>query len=235
MVKSSVDLRHDSLDDVKAMLFAWFPEISDGITFSILRGGYSGTNYLLKQRNDIIGVLKICNGYKVSDTENQAKITSYVREKGFTGACYCFRRQDSESFTAISNDGQPVLLLSYVSGEPVDQVIERGVISKSLILASIGRQLAALHNITIDSSTSLLSYRDGGCCNIWAHISGAVLTTYLNNDDPEIRDHPFVSFYVQRVPSLQCDLKDPELALGVIHGDPFLDNVLVDANTGEFR
>ena len=59
----------------------------------------------------------------------------------------------------------------------------------------------------------------------------------LNCGHKDVLDHPFLNFYIDRLeknlkPEIEFSKKN--LAFGVLHGDPFFDNIFVDEASGDF-
>lgn len=52
---------------------------------------------------------------------------------------------------------------------------------------------------------------------------------------PNSKDHAFTTFYATQLPNLVDGMERDGLPQGVLHGDPFFDNVLVAEDTGEFQ
>eukprot|EP01041_Mallomonas_annulata_P007025 gene7025-14294_t len=234
MVKSNIDLRSDSKEELQEILSNWW---SDCILINhcTLRGGYSGTNYKLETHDGKIAVLKICNGYDLPAVEKQAQIMNHLKEYGFNGACYPYPLHNSITYTCLTKDDQPAILLNFIQGRAADIVVESGVVSLQHMLTSVGRNLALLHSTKINNSSNLLSYIDGGCCLLGKHITNDIKRIFNESTDEFIINHPFLTFYFERVDTLCRDVCLPNIPMGIVHGDPFLDNVFVDEITGEFR
>ena len=242
MVKVSVNFRKDSFESIEKLVLKWCPTASIE-NFKFLLGGYSGTNYLivgkfenkLEDSAEVLGVLKICNGYEMKDVENQAEIMAYLHQQRFSKSCFARKLAEGQGYGLETPDGQPALFLSFIPGVPGDVLVQSGQISTTFMTKSLGENLASLHNVEVMDQDRFLAYRDGGCCNIGEHISGSIAAKYKFQTDSYIREHPFLQFYFERLPLLQRDMAAAGLPTGIIHGDPFLDNVLVDQFTGEFK
>lgn len=236
MVKCSVDLRSDSIEQLNVLVQRWWPSkvIS---SFQILRGGYSGTNYKILTTEGDLAVLKVCNGYTRQQIEEQAQCTAYLNKNGFGDRC-CFPFPLSESsnqYVALTHDEEPSILINFIIGKAADYVLEQRVVSVDIILFNVGHGLAALHNVPLDESNCLRSFVDGGACFAGLHLKGYFLNLFHNHSESFVTEHPFVAIYDDRNYSLVHDITNSELPVGILHGDPFLDNVLLDESTGALR
>lgn len=252
MVKADVDLRTDSLESLQVLIKQWLPSATVA-SYQIMRGGFSGTNYKITVLHDGDGestyALKICNGYTAWDVEQQAQCTAYLAAHNFAEfCCYSLPVQTSSSsssssaasqqFTALTEDGQPATLLNFVHGRAADHVIEvNPSVTAVSVLRCCGQQLSHLHRIVVDDASrgALRSYTTGGACLIGLHVRGHFTSMFADTTDDYILQHPYLPFYRAHVPHLVADVQGGELPLGVLHGDPFLDNILIDEGTGAFR
>jgi len=66
-----------------------------------------------------------------------------------------------------------------------------------------------------------------------ARILTFAVTLKVSNSE-FVKEHPFVAFYAEKLAILQEMVAVEGLPQGILHGDPFLDNVLVDPITGNF-
>ena len=243
MVKQAVDFRQDSHESLTALVQQWLPEISIA-SFRKMDGGYSGTNY------EIIAVapsstistkyaLKICNGYAAADVEAQALCTAFIAANGFSDRC-CYSLPTAAcgdaAYTAMTADGVPATLLTFVEGCAADHVIETcPSVTVGTVLRACGAQLAALHRVTGPGLAALRTYVDGGACLVGEHMRGHFLALFDAATDPHVATHPYVAFYRAAAPGLVADLASAAaMPQGVLHGDAFLDNVLLDAASGAF-
>ena len=237
MVKSAVDFRTDSLEDLQLLLNIWF---SDKIiqNFTVLRGGYSGTNYMIECSEKFRVVMKICNGYDIEEIECQAIAADFLQNNHFHGVCDAYKLQNptiDSIFTALTNDNQPVLLLRYLNGENADVLVESGVITHSFALSEVGKNLALMHSTNGKNIQSIRHFHIAGACFVGNHIRYYYRDLLLSHQEEYIRNHHFVQYYIDRVESLITAVTQNDLPLGILHGDPFLDNVLLDSITGKFR
>ena len=70
---------------------------------------------------------------------------------------------------------------------------------------------------------------DGGCCDVQDHVNGKMQEKIESSP----RRDAFLPFYLTHLAVLRTEMSlAPQLPTGITHGDPFADNVLVDATTG---
>lgn len=180
-----------------------------------------------------VAVLKVCNSYTVDDVEAQARVSAHVREHGFKQACAPQRRRGVEpsgaQFTTTAADGTPCCLLSWVEGVAADKVVAAGTVAPEAVLRAIGQGLAELHRVPVDAAAALRTIETGGGCDVRLHLSGELLALFRSNEHAS--GHDFLPFYERQLECLQKAM-GADLPRGVLHGDPFLDNVLVDGASG---
>ena len=234
MVKSDVDLRSDSIESLDNLIRNWWP-LESISSFTILRGGYSGTNYKFFTQKGSCGVIKICNGYDKLEIEEQSRCTAFLASSGFNFACCPLPLAgDENSFVALTDDNVPAILLTFIDGKAADYLLENRLFPPLQILSTVGRGLAQLHSVGGEQN-HLRSFMNGGACFVGQHIQGYFKNIFESHDDPFIKEHLFVRFYFERVDSMVVDIMEQGLPSGVLHGDPFLDNILLNQSTGELR
>lgn len=240
MVKAAVDHRHDNLEGVSEMLKLWFPE-RHVTTFRTLRGGYSGTNYLVETDIGEQYVLKIAHGYNADDVEEQAKLGAYLKSKNFSGCCYPHpvamhdECGSSHRYVAMIDESEPALLLNYIRGRAADYLIETGALDHKDSLTKIGYNLAMMHLLPVVSAAKLRKHKEDGICFLNKHMRGDYFRLFTQTEDEFIINHKFSKFYVEQFEWLiNCFNKCECFRQSIVHGDPFLDNVLFDADTKEF-
>jgi len=129
--------------------------------------------------------------------------------------------------------GDPVIMLSFARGVAADAALEAGDVAPPDALRAIGVTLGAMHAVDVDAPPAaarrmraprLRAITEGGACDVCKHVSGEVLAKLEASE--HTRDHPYVTrFYPPELARLRAALGAPGLARGVLHGDPFLDNV----------
>jgi len=239
MVKVAVDVRHDSHEELQRLLRAWWPE-ETLVGSSVLRGGFSATNYMVTTATQRVAVLKVCNSYSRQEVEEQAACQAQLarcaseEQKVCTAYPLAVSPDDAQGlalpamYTCLTHDGVPAVLVTFVRGRAADRLIEEGVVNDGDMMFAIGQQMAALHSVPLDSPSQkqrpLRSYHDAGCCLLGGHYSGKFLRLFTE----QLPHHPYVAFYQQRQPQVVRLLGDQKVPLGIVHGDAFLDNVLVE-------
>ena len=201
----------------------------------VLFGGYSGTSIRVTGADGSRAVLKLCHGYGKSDAAAQAAVAAHCAAAGFTGVCAPLPLKGKSGGCVYERgDGTPVMLLSWVEGVAADKVLSAGEVESGVLLGSIGAGLAALHSVPVSTAAAcrLRACEAGsGACDVAKHMSGELLAKMRASE--HTRSHGFVSgFYEPEAASLVQTMKDAALPRGVLHGDPFLDNMLVDPRTG---
>ena len=230
--------------ELAELLSEWFD--SQMRTHKRLFGGYSGSTYRVEIADGTVAVLKICHGYSREDVEAQARIMAHLRANGFEGACFALPRRKqvpasatgaAPTYTALARDGSPTCVLTYVEGESAARIISSEVVEAETVLAALGAGLARLHQVALPSDgTALRNFTEGGACSLQQHLSGAFSallrsSDHLNGEDA-VTLHPFISFYEAQLEGLREAIDSSNLPLGVLHGDPFLDNAHVSQATG---
>jgi Ser/Thr protein kinase RdoA (MazF antagonist) len=113
----------------------------------------------------------------------------------------------------------PCLLLEYI-GDSVaaDVAVETLGADRKRIMEFIGEALAKIHSVS--SMDGLPSYRDGGAVELYQHINGSLLSAVRAKNDSN-----FTEMYERELKNFAVI---DQLPVGIIHGDPFLDNFLVN-------
>eukprot|EP00981_Chlorochromonas_danica_P010088 scaffold3044_cov176-Ochromonas_danica.AAC.6 len=259
MVKESLAEVHETLEDITELVSRWWMDyvVED---FSLLKGGYSATNYLVKllrqpqQQQGVVGdnleearkvVLKICKGYDLSAVEQQGQIAAYLHDHGFRQCCAPYpllSRDDDNKIHYVTMFGShPVMIVNYLNGVGGDLLIEDGILTLAQAAGKIGHSLAAMHAIAIVKETddsqytkNLRSYTTDGICFVGRHLTGDYARLFQDQKEDYIRQHPFLQVYLARYDDLCATVKACDgLRNAVLHGDAFLDNVLFDRVTGE--
>lgn len=235
MVKADVDHRFDSKEDLELLLQTWWK--SETIkSFHKLRGGYSGTNYYILTNSSKEAVMKICHGYTLPEVESQFKIPFYLFDNGYDYSCRPFKllNANPESyFTTLTDDKQPVVLMNFLPGNAGDVVIDSAVVEKSKALEEIGYFLGMMHNTPLKGSQKVRNFVDEGICLLGKHIRGEFANLFKNHSEEYITNHPYVKFYFDHYALfLSTIAKCQSFRQSVIHGDAFLDNIILDSVDG---
>ena len=201
--------------------------------FKILFGGYSGTSIAVTGSDDTKAVLKVCHGYTMEDVDAQVAICVHARSNGFDGICTALPRRGLPSkFTVSREDGAVCCLLSWVDGIAADKVVSAGRVPATDVLSAVGAGLARLHSVPVSdaAATELRAIEAGGGCDLRKHVGGEYEAEIMSSE--EVKGHDFLPFYERQLACLRTALAEPGLPRGLLHADPFLDNILVDATNG---
>ena len=204
--------------------------------FKILFGGYSGTSVGITGTDGTKAVLKVCHGYTVEDVAAQAAICVHASKHGFDGICTALpvRNAPTNQFSTLREDGAACCLLSWVEGTAADKVISAGRVSAADVLKGVGGGLARLHSVPVPpmAACSLRALEAGGACDLRKHINGEI--DAVLSSSKVVAGHDFLPFYARQLASLRAAVAEPGLPRGLLHGDPFLDNMLVNPSDGSF-
>lgn len=182
MVKESLAEAHETLEDITELVSRWWVDaiVED---FSLLKGGYSATNYLVKllpqpqpqppqqqQEQQVVSdnleetrkvVLKICKGYDLSAVEQQGQIAAFLHDKGFYQCCAPYpllSKDDHEKHYVTMFGSHPVMIVNYLNGVGGDLLIEEGLLTLAQAAGKIGHSLATMHAIAITKETDDSQY-----------------------------------------------------------------------------
>ena len=122
----------------------------------------------------------------------------------------------------------PTILIKYIANCVAgDVAVETLGLSRSWILENIGEVLGRIHSVGVPDGVQIASYQQGGAVELSGHIRGDFLDSIRAKNVAE-----FSSMYEAEL----CEFHAMEgLPVGIIHGDPFLDNFLVDKETFDLR
>jgi Ser/Thr protein kinase RdoA (MazF antagonist) len=203
----------------------------------VLFGGYSGTSISVTGADSKKAVLKLCHGYTVADAVAQAAVAAHAARAGFAGVCapLPLRAPSATPCVFSQADGTPVMMLSWVEGVAADKVLAAEGTDTDKLLRSVGAGLAGLHSVAVGGAAAdeLRQCEKGsGACDVAKHISGELLRKMEGS--AHTKAHPFVAeFYAAERAALAASMAADGLPRGLLHGDPFLDNMLVTPSTGE--
>ncbi|KAG8466348.1 hypothetical protein KFE25_002104 [Diacronema lutheri] len=213
-------------------LFGFGDGTPDSIRATQLFGGYSGETFRIDELHGArrVAALKVCRGYPQEEVRAQAAVQGLIGARGFTGACAALPLVSppgsAPAYVAQSARGEPVCMLSFVDGVPADAAIDAGADAVG-VLRAVGERLASLHAVPVDArADGLRTFRDGGVCLLARHAAGAIGEEMRKSE--HTRGHPFVARYGALLAELRAAVAVADvLPNGILHGDPFLDNVLV--------
>jgi len=226
-------------------------------------GGFSATNYRVETKDGEMAVLKIMNGMQKKSVKGQTDIIEYLFRRGYTGLGRPYiaawkgkdeskqksdedKDEDEDEDTHDDDDGDddiekryvvfkgtPCCLLSYVDGISAEEALEQNLdLCESTVIAMLGEELAKLHSVVVTPDAGLRDHLTGGASLASEHMNGVYL---LAIEDSKYANHPFIKFYQEELVNLIDCMSNRNLPKGIIHGDPFLDNVIVDEKSGHFK
>jgi Ser/Thr protein kinase RdoA (MazF antagonist) len=237
------------------------PIVSDYTSSRLLErkqlfGGYSGSNYRVDLEDGSTFVLKVTNGYTAEHAELMCRTAYHLGRNDY--CCLPITRirqstsEDDEDDAATKNDdsakfrfvslnethGVPAFLLTFVEGKQADQVMREQPHLATNVMRGIGGGLARMHaaaSMTREKAQTIgLRWyeKDGGCCDVQDQVNGTVLASI--DQCQEIQNHEFLPFYKKELSLLQSEMRlAKDMEMGITHGDPFADNVLVHCETGD--
>ena len=216
-----------------------------------LFGGYSGCSYRVELEDGMRFVVKVSNGYSFDDTEFMCRTARHLAEVGYEECCLPIPKAAAgdgheAKYRLVSlkeRRGVPAFLLTHVIGRPADRVMRESPAFAVAVMRGIGDGLGRMHFLTeindgaekVVAEHGLRWYvKDGGCCDVQDQLDGKILAKIASSET--VKHHAFVPFYEKELAALREEMtlaQDGTLGLGITHGDPFADNVLVDPGTGE--
>ena len=238
MVKEKITRTlHDS--SVISLLCAQY-SLPPPTRFVSLAGGFSGTNYRCDFQHQPSICLKICHGYERIFVEAQAKVQHHLFQHQYKMACFAMTlnaTSQCSTFSFATQDpttGDPVIVLTFVNGRAADALLEEKLVSVDVVFQGMGASLGELHTVPVCDQDQLRTYQDGGACDVYKQM----MKIELKRMEISIhtKNHPFLTFYIPRRQALEdamCKAEHLNLTRGVIHGDPFADNVMLDPTTGQ--
>ena len=239
MVKETITRQSHSAETITQICSRY--GLSAPSSYKALSGGFSGTNYRLDFFDGTNVCLKICHGYLISFVEAQARVQDFLQKHHYKTACFAVplissAATDNFQFATLDpTTGDPAIVLTFSTGRAADALLEEGRVSVKTAFDGFGSSLGALHSIPVLPGDNLRTYEEGGACDVYKQMTKSVLHTMESSEFT--KDHPFVTkFYKSRRDALETTMlkaKSSLLQIGVIHGDPFADNVMLDPITGQ--
>jgi aminoglycoside phosphotransferase (APT) family kinase protein len=177
-----------------------------------------------------------------------AAVAAAAGEGGAAVASSGGRTCAASDYVSMSYGNSPSIVLDFLEGRPADKVLVLGdatdpTISERVVTGA-GAALAALHAVPLPDSSELAGtgLRDAGgggsntypgpdpaaACNVGQHKQFAAEFAQV---DCVVHGHPFIALHAEQLDALVATMEQP-LPRGLIHGDPFMDNLLAK-DTGE--
>lgn len=195
--------------------------------FVYVFGGLSTTTIRvdLKGRNSMILKIFYPNPAPVKVFQNAVNIITFLRD--VLPVPFPLFSSEIQQIQISQNETFPCILMHYFPGSvAADRAIESGHADKFSVLAEVGKVLARMHSIPIPSG-QFTSYEEGGAVELGHHMSGKFRKPVLAKKTAD-----FSQLYLAE---LEHSPDMSSMHLGIIHGDPFLDNMLLDRESFELK
>jgi len=204
-----------------------------------LHSGYSGENYKVVGKDGTHAVLKLKPNVSEDNLKGEIRILEYLRKRNFAGACTAIPMDGEDKGSSKGNEyvtsfkGIPYCVLRYIEGVPAIDLMEIALsLNENTVLRNIGKELAALHSVAVTPDAKLRDLSTGGVATAREHLDGIYLEKF--DEGSALGEHTFFKFYQEELVNLIDCLNNDKLPRGIIHGDPFLDNILLDEKSGNF-
>lgn len=224
MVKPSIIAREFSKHEIEFFLRQLVPECPDDfslIEYEYLFGGLSTTTIRVKIGNlNTTYVLKIFypNDAPLTTFQNAMNVCHYIHEK------HPEIRISHPVFDSTVRviEGFPCVLMNFISDAVAgDVAVEQMGIPRSKVLYAVGIVLAQLHSVAVSENCAIESYHAGGAVELYKHQMGGFLDKIQSLGNAE-----FSEWYASELSSWP-ELFTKNFHTGIVHGDPFMDNVMV--------
>ena len=210
-------------------------------SYKQLLGGYSGCSYAVELSDgDSRAVVKLSNGYTPDSAEFMCRTARYLAAVGYEDCCLPIpktKKCDKYEFVSLNYQPTPAFLLTHVEGQQADKVMRDSPNLAPTVMEGIGSGLGRMHACSsplskADATDKKLRYyeKDGGCCDVQDHLEDKCLSKIQASNSPA--KVSFLPIYQKELAALKKEMA-VELEMGITHGDPFADNVLVEPDTGK--
>ena len=218
MSKPHVLAREFSSKEISTFLSELMPSACL-VSYEYLFGGLSTTTVKIELEEKKFAILKIFypNPSSFSTFENSMNICRYIKSANSD-----IRIAYPLTEIRFGELGIPAIIMSYIENSIGGNLIEKKI--QTNILNQLGTVLAQIHQLRI--SSELVSYETGGAVDLFDHASGKLLDSISKIDNAE-----FTELYKTELAESFQNLK--RFPIGIIHGDPYLDNVLVSVSDHE--
>jgi Ser/Thr protein kinase RdoA (MazF antagonist) len=254
MPKASVDITTTSREEIVALLSDWGlgGQVGD---FTKCYGGFSGSNYAVSLHDGRKLLLKCTNDQPKADVEAQVSALLFLRSASTAPpTCYpwplggggssCGSGGVAADYVSMRT-GSPSIVLDFLAGGPADKVLASAggagapVDVVRRIFGGAGGALAQLHSVALppDAEVATAGIRDAGGAG---RFPGADLAAacFVGQQpafvaefagEASLEGHPFLPLHAESVGELVSTMQ-ADVPRGFIHGDPFLDNLLSEAD-----
>jgi aminoglycoside phosphotransferase (APT) family kinase protein len=224
MVKPDVIARDFSRDEIETIVRILVANSDVRVThYMYLFGGLSTTTIRVDFQDGQKAILKVFfpNDPGIESIQNAMDICQYIH-------AHCaslpithplgdgvVRLVELEKFSA------PCILMNYIDNSIA---ADRAGVDRWRVMAELGTALSNLHRIPVPSPCSLMTYEQSGAVDLAKHARGDFVDAIAKKGNSE-----FAKLYANMIASYFKNIGSSKL--GIIHGDPFLDNVLLDKST----
>ena len=199
------------------------------VAFNYLYGGLSTTTVKVKvvfhdREREMVLKIFYPNPASVETFQNAMDICAFLADRGVPVAGPAAGRV-VEMVTLPCGLRVPCFLITLIPNAVAgDVAVEQMGVSRTLVLDGMGRILGQIHSAEA-TSANLVSYTKGGAVELARHIANEFMDEIASRGNQEFNE-------LYR--SEQQLLTEPELfPIGLIHGDPFMDNFLLDKESLE--
>mmetsp|Transcript_21783 Transcript_21783/g.86485 ORF Transcript_21783/g.86485 Transcript_21783/m.86485 type:complete len:398 (-) Transcript_21783:222-1415(-) len=243
--KSSVDAAELSDKELHRVFAALFPEAHypPQRTWK-LSNGACAANYAVVRADGSRCVVKAVTG-----DESASLASTQVRVlRALRGACVAPDAVSDEVVACVTSKDAPAsaVAMEFVVGAPANLLVRDGRVSPVVAYAALGAALARLHRFFSPGADTVTPRRDA--VDLLAEVAAAndvahprYLETYIRvpadrtlddlGTSLEDNPHPFVTGWLLadgRLAEARRSLADRKLARGLLHGDPYADNLMLE-------
>ena len=235
MVKEDVDLALLADAEIARLTALW--DLPPLAAATKLCNGYGSVNYKLTFTEDseplVLKVAVVPNAE--ASAAVQAQVMAHISDAGF-GLSPALHPLPSGGLTAncVTDVGATAaaLVIAFSAGTPAN-VVAADPAKGERALAALGEALAQLHALPAPASLAKVAINGEGYIEDYMQFGAAGVDELRQH--AELSSHPFTAFLDARLPKMRAALTraGASLPFGLIHGDPFLDNLLVDEESVE--
>ncbi len=177
--------------------------IDDVAAFSVMHGGSDNTNYLIKTNSGKY-VLTLCEQKSLERTIDLVNLLVHLANHGIRTSRVVVPLEES---VVILHDQRPVMLKHHIDGDTTGDL-------SGIALFQLGEEMARLHAVPVPS---------------YVPDSFPYGRSYFHEVIDSNLDHAFVGWLAEKNSYLQKQIPQT-LPKALIHGDIFVDNLVVQGN-----
>ncbi|MDC0510869.1 phosphotransferase [bacterium] len=247
-----VDISSLSPEQIASLLAEFGLRLHEPASYHKCYGGFSGSNYACTLADGRRVLLKQTNDQAEEEVEAQVAALLFLRgAERAPPTCYPWPLEEAMAFRHDApaecglasrymsmTHGSPAIVLDFLSGRPANNVLVElstrvgGEASILHMFAGLGEGLGRLHSVGTGSGAGCkirdVDHDRKSACMLG--MQAQYVQDFKRLEPESLRSHPFVALHAECVPELQavCELgTDGRIPRGILHGDPFLDNILV--------